>query len=445
MHSIISDQAYDAPTSQRTMPECESFEERGTGPKDVGGSSTSNSDVRSITADSDENWGIAGGKYGAVNLRKTLRAGRETRGRNECQSTGAYGPQTHAKVDILAVARGIKSRVSNSIRDTALCGVDAIVSVLAIAEFMFSDPTLTPASVGMDRYLGMYLLIGDNRLDFRCHDGDLYQCGDDLVYACTMNPPILRKKEAEILSALDGLFIYAAVEKKEIIAISLRRQLVEFPELEVDECTEESLLAVMHHALRKNWDYAKVSTKGRPYAAHDGAKFADIASKARAQLQSDLRKGKDSSMWSTFATRCESEMPPIGGVKLPDCYMNKDWTEEVLTRGKNCYSRLPYKFRLCDADCLSGYTVETQLGELDLFIDSAFYDNDPWLLCSLCTMKLAMRGVPTEKMFYIVGPGGDSKGLVAALEQGFMGGLLAARSIYIWGGRRSLGGRHTSR
>ena len=38
-----------------------------------------------------------------------------------------------------------------------------------------------------------------------------------------------------------------------------------------------------------------------------------------------------------------------------------------------------------------------------------------------------MHGVPTEKMFYIVGPGGDSKGLVAALEQGVMGAENSAR------------------
>ena len=144
-------------------------------------------------------------------------------------------------------------------------------------------------------------------------------------------------------------------------------------------------------------------------------------SNVRAHLQNDLARVKDSCTWAHFPRTCAVERPQSSGVIFADFYLNLEWGADRISREPNYYTDLPYKLHISDEYCEHGKSVSTQLREMGGFLDSAFYQNDPWLLCNLCDMKLAFLGVPTGKIFYVARPGGDSKGLVSCLEKGAMG------------------------
>ena len=82
--------------------------------------------------------------------------------------------------------------------------------------------------------------------------------------------------------------------------------------------------------------------------------------------------------------------PLSRGALFADCYLNGDWAEGDLSRETGRYPRIEYKFRAVEDGRLAGRNIESQLGALDTFIDSAFYQNDAWLLCALCTMRLSL-------------------------------------------------------
>ena len=96
-----------------------------------------------------------------------------------------------------------------------------------------------------------------------------------MVFASTKTPPILTSEEAKILSAIEGLFIYSAIQKKEISTTSLIEILLSVIEIARPN-SAESLLRFTHNVLRRNWAFSKVSTKGKEYAAHEGPIFRKL-------------------------------------------------------------------------------------------------------------------------------------------------------------------------
>ena len=285
--------------------------------------------------------------------------------------------------------------------------------------YLLSDATISPSSIGPVHHLRIFLLLGGNCLDLRCHEGEVYSYDGDGVFALVEDPGFLATAHAEILSAVEGLLMAIAIASENVDIATIRRYLEKHAGR---NCSAQALMGSLRNVLRGNWDYSKVSTRGRAYAAHKGSKLADIVSKVRCHLQLDLAKGKDASIWAHFARSRMEERPQSGGVRFDDCYLDRNWSESRFGRDVNCHARMPYKLHVTDDDCEPGMNLETQMQELDAFIDSAYYQNGPWLLRNLCTVKLAILGIPTEKIFYVVGPCGDSKGLVSCLERGVVGG-----------------------
>ena len=129
--------------------------------------------MRDAMTTTDQNWGSSVKKYDAVDLRKKLRIMREGRKNDHDREVMTEDPKK-AIDNPLALANEIVWIVSRLIRNTALRPLTAIVSVVAIDDFMSGGPTLTPTSVGPDQYLGIYLLLGHNSVDFRCRECELY-------------------------------------------------------------------------------------------------------------------------------------------------------------------------------------------------------------------------------------------------------------------------------
>ena len=246
----------DAPSPTRTHPKLHAIMRTDNTPHLAPDPGVRKSEIRDSKTTTDQNWGIRGKKYDAVDLRKKLRMRREGRKNEPDRELRTEDPKK-AIVNPLALAKEIVGGVSRLVRNTSLQPLTPILSVLAEADFMSGDPTLTPTSVGADRYLGIYLHLGDNSVDFSCYEGELYCCGDDMVFTSTKIPPILTSEEAEILSAIEGLFIYSPIEKKEISTTSLIEILLSVIEIERPN-SAESLLRFMRNVLRRNWDFSKV-------------------------------------------------------------------------------------------------------------------------------------------------------------------------------------------
>ena len=103
--------------------------------------------------------------------------------------------------------------VSRLVRNAALEHLAPIVSLLAIFGCASGDPKRSPTSVDPDRYLGIYLPIGDTYMDFRRREGEFRSFGGDMVYRSTDIPPLLTPGEAMVLSAHDGLFVCSSIER----------------------------------------------------------------------------------------------------------------------------------------------------------------------------------------------------------------------------------------
>ena len=74
----------------------------------------------------------------------------------------------------LQLARDIVTDVRAKLGSDPLANTSLSVSILAIAEYLIGDATLSPTSIGPDHQLCIFLLLGGNIIDLRCHKGELY-------------------------------------------------------------------------------------------------------------------------------------------------------------------------------------------------------------------------------------------------------------------------------
>ena len=149
----------------------------------------------------------------------------------------------------------------------------------------------------------------------RCREGEVYSYDGDGVFVCVENPGFPPNAHAEILSAVGGLLIDIAIANEDVDIATVRRHMEQHAGRNF---SVRVLMGNLHNVLRRSWDYSKVPTRGRAYASHDGAKLADIVSEARFQLQQDLAKGEDASIWAHFARSCVEDRPECGGIRFAD-------------------------------------------------------------------------------------------------------------------------------
>ena len=88
----------------------------------------------------------------------------------------------------------------------------------------------------------------------------------------------------------------------------------------------------------------------------------------------------------------------------------------------DCYFQVSYKYGVSEHDVTKeGWTLRKYRQELRRFLESTYYDNDASFTLKLCTLHCAFKAIPTARMLFEIGHGGDGKGMLAILEANVLG------------------------
>ena len=200
--------------------------------------------------------------------------------------------------------------------NTVLAGDDLCKSLISADTYLIDDGTTSPNTMNPTQYIRLFLYIGNNVDANRCHDGELYVCGGDFVFANAQTPPLYSHANDRSLSALQGLFIDNAVSETKLISADIARRLV-FIKTRIPDHDNEEICASIHKALHPNWDYAKISTHGKVYEADKSDKIGDMVASARSWRAGDMVRRNGSKMRNAFRETRETKKPDGGDSSLP--------------------------------------------------------------------------------------------------------------------------------
>ena len=84
----------------------------------------------------------------------------------------------------------------------------------------------------------------------------------------------------------------------------------------------------------------------------------------------------------------------------------------------NCYTIIYYKFNIKESDIVKDdWTIEHYTQKLKNFLACFYYENESLFKLKPALMTLAVNEIPTTKMLFLIGEGGDGKSMDAILER----------------------------
>ena len=155
---------------------------------------------KSLQASTDTQWGIPGKQCFSHGLIHALREKRSTPAEQNERASVSSSPVISESP--LSIARGRVANVRDRMEGTPCGDHSEAITLIALADFIIGDKTITPSTIGNIHYLQMYLLLGDNAIDYRGHEGELYKYESDKVFSCQTTPSALSRAELELLTAL---------------------------------------------------------------------------------------------------------------------------------------------------------------------------------------------------------------------------------------------------
>ena len=69
----------------------------------------------------------------------------------------------------------------------------------------------------------------------------------------------------------------------------------------------------------------------------------------------------------------------------------------------------------------NGASLKTYASQLHNFLEAFYFENEDLLILKLALFKLAIRKIPTGKMIFEIGNGGDGKSINSILERNLFG------------------------
>ena len=166
-------------------------------------------------------------------------------------------------------------------------------------------------------------------------------------------------------------------------------------------------------------DHVRKATNNKPWQANWMRRIADLTQRLKDAFDSP---GTSGAITKLFLKECETPQPVSRGIQFADIYVNDDWIETAPSRDANCYFRLPYKFNVLQSDItMDGWSLSDYREMLDRVLRGMYYKNEHAWYVKLLAIMLAFKRVPCNKMIFVLGSGGDSKGTEARLEKGLMG------------------------
>ena len=170
---------------------------------------------------------------------------------------------------------------------------------------------------------------------------------------------------------------------------------------------------------KKAGDYMRRVSCNKPWNCHYIPRLADALSKL--VLYFDTDSGM-SAMTKLFLRTCSTPLPACRGTAFVDKYIDDSGNEVPRRRENDCYFKAPFKFDVTEADVTKpGWSIRRYDEELDLWIQSMYYNNDAFFSVKLLLWKLAFKGKEAWKMTFECGKGGDGKGREFVFEKALFG------------------------
>jgi hypothetical protein len=256
-------------------------------------------------------------------------------------------------------------------------------------------------------------LLSDGE-NWRAHDKQVFHYSDGAWVMCEK----MQVEAWHLFTALEGAWI--SVQEQPMDAWSWDQ----FKNTIINTISRlagqgQAPMAYFASVAKENSDVLRKNTEGKVWKAPWYLRIAELVSTFKKSLE---MPATNSHITKLFLSRCDTKMPRSKGFCFPDAYMSEDWSEKPKHRDNDCYFRLPYRYNLVAADIeKTGMTLAELDNKLDTFLRGLYYDNSPVLTLKLCFLKLCFQKVPSGKMVFDIGHGGDGKGMEAMLEKSLLG------------------------
>jgi len=300
---------------------------------------------------------------------------------------------------------------------------DLQITLLCMENYLVSGATMTNFRPTKESYLG--LLLTHRGKDVRTHGYRVYEY--EANSGAWVPTEALRSCGHRVFVACEGLLLDVLKTMKELggdfpawswSAIS-ERVIHSLTQRKAQLSAGNTLLDCYCEAAKVMGDHLRRDTENKPWKASWLARLADVASKAVSYY--DTARGVNE-VTKLFLLTCETPMPPHRGVAFLDCYLDEAGEEAPRSRSNDCYFKVPFKLHATEGDVTKpGWDIAKYDRELDVWLQSMYYDSGPFFTVKLISYKLAFKGMATGKMIFEVGRGGDGKGREAVFEKTLFG------------------------
>ena len=258
-----------------------------------------------------------------------------------------------------------------------------------------------------------YALQGDIRWRFHCATPYRYTNGGwVMLEGYGVDPETIDDIESGLL-LVEGLFLMMGAKTGEETSRTwqaVHRRVEHILSTEGNTAIQGIVTEQQDH-LQRNYGN---SWRGK---AHWAEKCAEMVHDLRKSLSERLH---NESFMRTLCQWCESEKPSGVGMAFTDCYIHQGpdriWHDlpEGKSPGRNCYIYLAH----CIAEAQRSKPAELKLIEKRLrnFMETTFWHNNGLLHLYLALERLAIAGVPTNKMLFLHDSGGKGKSMLSRLR-----------------------------
>ncbi|CAE7371257.1 unnamed protein product, partial [Symbiodinium necroappetens] len=123
-----------------------------------------------------------------------------------------------------------------------------------------------------------------------------------------------------------------------------------------------------------------------------------------------------------FLIEWDTPMPRGLGVCFEDVYLDASWNMAEKSPANNCYLKLDYPYYYENSmECYPDVNVQTFKEKLRVFLMSTYYQNAHGFQIKLCFLHAAFCRACTSKILFLLGSGGDGKGMEAVLDRALFG------------------------
>ena len=166
-------------------------------------------------------------------------------------------------------------------------------------------------------------------------------------------------------------------------------------------------------------DHLRQKTSNKVWQAKWTRRIADMVAAFRKQLDS---KAHAVTLTKLFLVEWETPMPRAQGVCFEDVYLDGSWAIAQKCPENDCYLKLDYCYHY--ENCVDQYpdvNPDEFRTKLRRFLMSTYHENAHGFQIKLCFLHAALRRACTSKMLFLLGSGGDGKGMEAVLDRALFG------------------------